>query len=246
MPDLGASPQFSTAEYGSKSGDVCRSCNQAIGGRYYRLNGAMTCPACADSVRRGIPRDTAGAFGKAVLAGAAAGVAGLVLYAAIGIITGWMIGYVSLAVGYIVGHAMMKASGGIGGKRYQVAALVFTYAAVSMAAVPISISQAMKHQKQVARTAQPSASPQAPSASAAPAQSSPNPAPRQRPNGLALIGELLYYGLASPFLELADPIHGVIGFVILLVGLQMAWRITAGTRKVVLDGPFDNTVAARA
>ena len=168
MAEPGASPQFSTAEYAPKSGDICRSCNQAIGGQYYRLNGAMTCPACADSVRRGMPRNTAGAFGKAFLAGAVAAVAGLILYAAVGIITGWMIGYVSLAVGYIVGHAMMKASGGIGGRRYQVTALIFTYAAVSLAAIPIYISQAMKDDKQVAeRTSQPSASAQAPSGNAA-------------------------------------------------------------------------------
>jgi hypothetical protein len=272
MSDLGASPQFSTAEYAPKSGDICRSCNQAIGGQYYRLNGAMTCPACADSVRRGAPRDTPGAFSKAVIAGAAAAVVGLMLYAAVGIITGWIIGYVSLAVGYIVGHAMMKASGGIGGRRYQMAALIFTYAAVSMAAIPVYIAQAMKHEKQVAaHTSRPAASAQAPagntarpattsdpststppvaegqaqSSSAPAAQSSPNPAPRQRPSRLMLVGQLLFFGLASPFLELADPVHGVIGLVILLVGLRMAWSITADTRKVVLDGPFDNTVAAR-
>jgi hypothetical protein len=276
MAEPGASPQFSTAEYAPKSGNICRSCNQAIGGQYYRLNGAMTCPACADSVRRGLPRNTAGAFGKAILAGAAAAVAGLVLYAAVGIITGWMIGYVSLAVGYIVGHAMMKASGGIGGRRYQVAALIFTYAAVSMAAIPIYIAQARKHEKQVAaRNAQPSASAQAPSENTAepattaapsvpststpsaaqnqtqpssiqPAQSSPKSAPRERPNRLMLIGQLLFFGLASPFLELADPVHGVIGLFILLIGLRMAWSITAGARKVVLDGPFNNMVTARA
>jgi hypothetical protein len=229
----------------------------------------MTCPACANNVRRGVPQDSAGAFGKAFLAGAAAMVAGLILYAAVGIITGWVIGYVSLAVGYIVGHAMMKASGGIGGRRYQVAALIFTYAAVSMAAVPIYIAQAMKHEKQVARrTSQPAASAQAPkntsqppttpgttsatsqdsadqaqSSSTPDAQASPNP---ERPSRVMLIGQLLYFGLASPFLELADPIHGAIGLVILLVGLQMAWRITAGTRKLVLDGPFDNAAPARA
>ena len=272
MADLGASPQFSTAEY-KPTGDVCRSCKQAIGGQYYRVNGAMTCPACADNVRRGVPQDTAGAFGKAFLAGAAAAVAGLMLYAAVGIITGWIIGYVSLAVGFIVGWAMMKASGGIGGRRYQITALVFTYAAVSLAAIPIYISQAMKHQKQIAERASqhPASSPgqstaapqpaptngtstppvqvtndpgQAPTSS--PVQSSSNPKPHPRPDRLKLIGGLLFLGLASPFLELADPIHGIIGLVILLVGLRMAWRITAGTRKAMVDGPFDNAAPARA
>ena len=44
-------------------------------------------------------------------------------------------------------------------------------------------------------------------------------------------------GLASPFLELSDPFHGLIGLVILFVGMQFAWRITQGMSLQIL-GPF--------
>jgi hypothetical protein len=54
--------------------------------------------------------------------------------------------------------------------------------------------------------------------------------------GAALIG-LAVLGLASPFLELQDPFHGVIGLVILLVGIRIAWQLTA-IPKIEILGPF--------
>jgi hypothetical protein len=47
-------------------------------------------------------------------------------------------------------------------------------------------------------------------------------------------------GLASPFLELQDPVHGVIGLVILFVGIRIAWSMTAGVKLDIL-GPFKTT-----
>jgi hypothetical protein len=47
----------------------------------------------------------------------------------------------SLAVGYIVGKAMMKGSAGLGGRRYQVVAVALTYAAVSLSFIPLVVSQ---------------------------------------------------------------------------------------------------------
>jgi hypothetical protein len=41
-----------------------------------------------------------------------------------------MLGYISLAVGYIVGKAIMKGTRGIGSRRYQIAAVALTHAAV--------------------------------------------------------------------------------------------------------------------
>ena len=52
-------------------------------------------------------------------------------------------------------------------------------------------------------------------------------------------------GLASPFLEMSDPMHGIIGLIILLVGLQIAWKITAA-RKLDIVGPVSEPSAAAA
>jgi hypothetical protein len=59
--------------------------------------------------------------------------------------------------------------------------------------------------------------------------------------GPALL-QLAIMGLASPFLEMQDPVHGIIGLIILLVGIRIAWRLTAGTETQVL-GPFDSAPA---
>jgi hypothetical protein len=239
-------PQFSTAEYSGEPGtDRCKSCNQALSGSYYRLNGVTACPACAEQVKRSIPQDSHAAFTRGLLFGVGGAILGLVLYAAVGIITGWMIGYVSLAVGYIVGKAISMGSGGVGGRRYQIAAVALTYAAVSIAAVPIGISQAAKARQ--AASAPLSQNLQVPSeqpaANGAPAAEQRQPVAR-RPGsmGVELVGVALL-GLASPFLALADPLHGAIGLVILFVGIRIAWKIAAGISIQIL-GPFN--MATRA
>jgi hypothetical protein len=50
-------------------------------------------------------------------------------------------------------------------------------------------------------------------------------------------------GLASPFLELQDPVHGMIGLVILFVGIRIAWQIARGTSIRIL-GPFEISTPA--
>jgi hypothetical protein len=138
-------PQFGTAEYaGSPGVDHCQFCQQPIAGQYYRAHGTIACPSCAHLMRGKLAKDTHAAFVRALLFGIGAAVAGLILYATFAIATGIVIGYASLAVGWMIGTAMMKASNGVGGRRYQIAAVLLTYAAVSMAAVPIWIHYAGK------------------------------------------------------------------------------------------------------
>src|SRR5258708_6391633 len=118
-----STPQFGTAEYGSQPGsERCKTCNQPLGAHYYRVNGVLTCESCVEQVKAQTPKDTHAALMRGVLFGVGGALIGLTLYSAVGIITGLEIGYVSLAVGYIVGKAVMKGSRGIGGRRYQIAA----------------------------------------------------------------------------------------------------------------------------
>src|SRR5437879_5044723 len=138
-------PQFGTAEYAPKSGaDVCASCNQGISGQYFRVNGALACQRCADQLKNQIPKDTHAVFVRGLAFGFGGAILGLILYSGFSIITGIAIGYVSLAVGWIIAKAIKIGSRGIGGRRYQVAAAALTYAAVSMAAIPIYLSPALK------------------------------------------------------------------------------------------------------
>src|SRR5262249_39900971 len=128
--------------------DQCKFCGQSIAGSYYLVNGAMACASCAERAQRDAPTGGHAQFVRAIIFGAVAAVGGIVVYAAFGIITGWMIGYISLAVGYMVGKAMMKGSQGFGGRRYQVAAILLTYVAVAFGETSIGVSQYLKQEKQ--------------------------------------------------------------------------------------------------
>jgi len=233
-------PQFSTAEYAHIPGmERCRICGNLISGEYFRVNSQMACGRCAEEARAGQPSDSHAAFARGLLLGIGAAALGLVLYSAFAIITGWTIGYVALAVGWLVAKAMMKASNGMGGRRYQITAVLLTYAAISLASVPILISYAIKEAP--AKTHQ---STQADSSDASTPDGQTSNAQSTEPAGKinwgAAIGQLALYGLASPFLELQDPAHGVIGLIILFVGLSIAYRLTAA-KPLEVDGPYSVT-----
>jgi hypothetical protein len=285
MSSFGSSqpPQFEKAEYLGESGaDQCSGCGRLAGNWYFRVNGAMVCTPCAQAAKNAVPKDTHAAYVRALLFGAGGALIGLILYSAFGIITGLIVGYLSLGVGYVVGKAMMMGSKGIGGRRYQIAAVLFTYAAVSMSAIPMAVAYGIKHrrerpQQRVAnlageqkqfeqefgtqaskplppragsRLAAPQATPShepidpptaAPERPVQPQRAATPPHPRG--SRAAAFGYLALIGLASPFLELQEPIHGLIGLVILLVGVRIAWQLTAA-KPVEISGPFKGSVAA--
>jgi len=239
-------PQFATAEYAA-SGDICKSCKQPIKGTYYRINGVLACESCIAQLQSQIPKDNHAAFVKALLFGFGAAILGLILYATFELLSGITIGYASLAVGWLVGMAMRKGSNGVGGRRYQIAAAALTYAAVSMAAVPIYISQISKEKAarpphaQSSPSSAPSSGTDASGSGAAPAanDSASEAGGKPKINVFAALGVLALLGLASPFLELQSPVHGAIGLIILFVGIQFAWRQTAAP-KIDILGPFQS------
>jgi hypothetical protein len=143
---------------------------------------------------------------------------------------------------------MKLGAKGSGGRRYQLAAVLLTYAAVSLAAVPIAISYDMKNPQRRVQAPQSSSQSQ----SSVPGQSSPTPvatdgtAPSAitAPSLLSALGSLVVLGLASPFLDLQqDFTQGAIGLVILFVGIRFAWQLTAGTETPPVVGPFANRAA---
>jgi len=248
FPPANPTPQFATAEYAG-SGDVCKSCNQAIPGTYYRINGSLACERCTTQLQTQLPKDSHAAFVRALTFGLGAAILGLIGYAAFTIITGIAIGYISLAVGWLIGKAMRSGSRGVGGRRYQIAAALFTYAAVSMAAIPIYFSQISKDK--ATKPPQVKTAPANPGAAADdaeaddPASSSGGATRSAKPKmgPFTALGLLALLGLASPFLELQDPFHGVIGLIILFVGIRFAWQQT-GAPKVDIVGPFQSRAPA--
>jgi hypothetical protein len=242
-------PQFATAEYAS-TGERCKSCNQPVSGSYFRINGALACERCTTQLQSQIPKDSHAAFVKAILFGVGAAILGLILYAAFTIITSIRIVYVSLAVGWLVGKAMHQGSNGVGGRRYQITAALLTYAAVSMAAIPIAI--AFNQKNKPPKSTQVQTSPSSPQPSSADPNSSEADAPsddqtssssaKPKMSFFTAIGTLALVGLASPFLALEDPFHGAIGLIILFVGIRFAWKQTAAPPLDII-GPFKSTPA---
>ena len=233
-------PQFSTAEYAHIPGtERCRICGNVVAGEYFRVNSQMACGKCAAEAREGQPSDSHAAFLRGLLLGAGAAVAGLILYATVVIVTGWSIGYLALAVGWLVAKGIMKGSNGMGGRRYQIAAVLLTYAAISLSAIPIGISYAIKHDetrvhKQHTGDSGDSAAVTDDAVNAQPA------GPAGKPGLGNMAGQLLLMGLASPFLELQNPGSGLLGLVILFVGLSIAFRMTAA-KPLQVDGPYGVT-----
>ncbi|HEV8181445.1 MAG TPA: hypothetical protein VGQ61_03680, partial [Candidatus Angelobacter sp.] len=112
--------------------------------------------------------------------------------------------------------------------------------AVSLAAIPIAISYYVKtkpdSQSIQLKQQTPSTSP----ANDRTEEAQPKP---EHSKGAILLG-LLVLGLASPFLALQDPFHGIIGLVILMVGIRIAWQITVGSKRADIQGPYENSTAA--
>lgn len=258
--EMGTSPQFETVEYAATPGN-CILCNQPISGSYYRVNGEQACSSCV--TREGmVTRDNASHYSRALVFGIGAAIVGMIGYAAFEIITGWIIGYVALAVGWLVGKAMMTGSKGFGGRKYQITAALLTYAAVSLAAIPLVFSQIAKQKEQNPVQIQQQQTAQQPALDTAPLFSDggtsaattsegkeltglnvtpsgiPTPKAEKPKMGFGkAVGMLMLIGLASPFLELADPFHGLIGLFILFIGIRIAWKMTARP-QLQIDGPF--------
>lgn len=245
MPEM--TPQFGTAEYSNVPGtERCALCQQIIGATYYRLNGSMACASCADRAKSGLPVDSGSSYIKALILGSAAAFLGFLIYSAVGIMTGLEIGYVSLAVGFLVGVAMKKGAGGVGGRKYQITAAVLVYSAVSMSALPIYFWTERDKFKSERPAQQQAANPGThgtePSDAASGGGAEKPTATESKPMSFAMaIGVLLLIGLASPFLGLAsNPVSALIGLFILYIGINFAWRSTAAA-PLAIDGPYDIT-----
>ena len=110
-------PDFNRADYPRND----RAAPRVIEGEVLGTNAGARIPRAQPSPAN---------FPLALLFGATAAVAGAVGYALVGL-SGFMVSIVAIAVAWLIARAMMTASGGVGGRKYQVAAVALTYLAVS-------------------------------------------------------------------------------------------------------------------
>lgn len=242
--------------------DLCEKCRKPLEHWYFRVNGAMHCLECAKSERNMAPRDSEAAYTRAVLFGGGVAVVVFFLYVVLGITTTWVFEYSAIVLGLVIAKMMMVGSKGIGGRRYQWTAVILTYATLSVAAVPIAIDHqsrvnaAIQAQAKAVNLAEEQQRLEGEFGSGASRTAQKNPgqestddsgaAAKTRASGVvtrpvltpaAAFGTLLIWGLFSPLLQAVMTIQGGISLTSLILGIVIAWRVTAA-RRMEITGPF--------
>lgn len=130
--------QFERAEFSEPSAaPQCKACQRSITDAYFEVNGHLLCPSCRDAVAASLTGGSKmGRFFRASLFGVGAAAAGALLYFAVSSATGYNIGLIAVAVGWMVGSAVRKGSDGRGGRFYQLLAVLLTYLSISASLAP--------------------------------------------------------------------------------------------------------------
>jgi hypothetical protein len=208
-------------------GVVCTACHQSVALEYFDVNGQQVCASCRDviaqqleSPRGSLPLVRAGMFGLG------AALLGAVLYYAVIAITNFEIGLVAIAIGYMVGYAIRKGTGGLGGRRFQVMALVLTYWSVGLAYLPLAMSGAQDQEQT------------APAEAGAPAQPAATEPAEEDVIVAGAVAVLFGLSLALPLLVIFGSLpSGLITAAIIGFGMQQAWRMT-GVPPLAITGPY--------
>ena len=217
-------------------GVTCTVCQRAVSDEYFDVNGQSVCDGCRTQLAQlaQTPRSW-GLFVKAGLFGLVAAILGAILYYAVIAITDFEIGIVAIAIGYMVGWAIRKATANRGGRRYQVLALVLTYWAVGLAYTPLAFQQfADDDKKEQAQKATDTTAP-------APAEPQDEATAINIPMVLAI---LVGFSLALPVLIVFGSLPGgLLSALIIGIGMRQAWQMTA-VPPLQISGPYRIAAAA--
>jgi hypothetical protein len=219
VPDPSDDLQFERAEYADPNAKRCAICKNAIADSYYQLAGHDVCPACAVRFRDANRPGGHAELVRSTLFGLAGAAAGWALYATVSAVSHMQFSILAIAVGWLVGKAMRKGSNGAGGRKFQIVAVLLTYAAITTSYIPEVFIAAGKR----AKAEQNSAVTTAP--------------PRVTPGQVAKATvALVAICFAAPFLGIASG-SGILNVIIIGIGLMQAWR----AMRVVqahLAGPY--------
>jgi hypothetical protein len=129
--------RFDGAAEAAPAAPACARCGREIARAYYEVSGSIVCPDCKALLEaEAVAGSATGRLSRAALFGLGGAVAGAALYYAILAITGYEIGLVAIAVGWLVGRAVQLGSRHRGGRVYQVLAVVLTYLAIVSTYLP--------------------------------------------------------------------------------------------------------------
>ena len=241
--------QFDKAEFTSpaSSASQCVGCATPIAGEYYEVNGQTFCAACTADSRRALG-GTPGASGffKALAGGIGGGIVGALIYYAVLALSGYEIGIIAIAVGFLVGKGVNWGTGGRGGPLYQAMAIVLTYVAIVSTYVPMVIqglreSSAQHESAESTTTTSPTTT--ATPAPAAPATTTATPAGEvDVPGILGLFVGLIVFALLVLALPFLAGFQNILGLFIIGIGLYEAWKINKRV-PLAVSGPFQASPA---
>jgi len=153
------------------------------------------------------------------------------MYGIVLLATGAEFALLSILVGIMVGKAMIKGSGGRGGRKLQIIAVLLTYGSITTGYVP-TILKAMR-QKQLKAEASHQA--------AAPAKARTEafvPTPTGKVTAVAVfLAFMVGFALVTPLLMVTQGFSGILGILIIFFGLQRAWIGTRGEPRLLM-GPY--------
>jgi hypothetical protein len=175
-------------------------------------------------------------FGRGLLFGIGAALAGSILWALVSAVTGMQFALLSIVIGIMVGKAVTYGARGCRGRRYQIAAVLLTYGAITTSYIPQYISEIAGMRTRKAKAAAKSDSGHLPAPSA-----TQNPTTPAKP-----ISVLSYFifavllvalSLIAPFIGVSAGFSGILNLVIIFIGLSRAWLYTKPDNAPIL-GPY--------
>jgi hypothetical protein len=252
LPPSASSLQFEQVEpaaggQATPSAMACGRCGTALPAEYFQVDGQTTCAVCKDArLALHSRKPSTEVLLRAGLYGGAAAVVGSIAWFAITKLTGLEIGLVAVVLGVFVGRAVRRGSEGLGGRVFQVMAVVLTYLAIVTSYVPAVLSgfananqpgassTTPKPGAPAGETPQPSTSSSV--ATTPPAAGAPSEAGAMHPLVAiaVLLGISFLIALAAPFLA---GVSNILGILIIGFAVWEAWRVN---RKVapIVTGPF--------
>ena len=232
---------------GGAAATACSLCHTAFEAEYFDIGGQQICRACSEKIayQTATPREIR-TLVRAAIAGVIAALLGAALYFAVIAISGFEVGLVSIAIGYMVGYGVRLGTRGRGGRRFQVIALVFTYWAIGLAYSTLAIKALIDARSEGATAgisgpqksgAQQDAAGQ-PAAPATQAAAETDQAPMAGTQFVLGLLYLLGLTFVMPVLAIAsDMPGGLISGAIIVFGMMQAWKMTAAP-VVTVTGPY--------
>lgn len=234
-PDL----SFDRAEFDAHQKE-CTLCREPISSAYFLVNGQCACGKCTEGLQA-MPGGQGGGAGRVLRAlmfgGAAAALCSAVWYAILAL-TGYEIGLLAIAVGFIVGYAVQMGAAGRGGFVYQALAIGLTYSAIVITYVPGIVTSLQTPELPTEMVLADGTVPDVATETPVEAQEQLNSADIPIPTVLAVIIAVpLAY--AMPFLTFFEDLgSGVLGLIIIGIGLYEAWKFNR-KRPLNIDGPHE-------